>query len=76
MIDPPVMKAMLDGLLRGVEQPPRMGGLPRPSFNVYRQQRPDLQQQERTTDGLMDIALTAAEMLALIEQLAEKHDDA
>jgi hypothetical protein len=45
----------------------------RTASNVYRQQHPDVSQQERTFDGMVTIAAVAQEMLELIEELAQ-HD--
>jgi hypothetical protein len=67
-ITPTIKQAMIGGVLRGVEQATAN------CFNVYKQQRPDLHQQQRTAEGLVDIALTAAEMLVLIEDIEEKND--
>jgi hypothetical protein len=63
MIDSALHKALTDGVLCGVQQ--AAANL----FKVYREQRSDLQQKERTEDGLIDIMLAAEEMLKLIEEL-------
>jgi hypothetical protein len=63
MIDPALRKALTDGVLLGAQQ--AAANL----FKVYREQRSDLQQKERTEDGLIDIMLAAEEMLKLIEEL-------
>jgi hypothetical protein len=62
-----IKQTLADGVICGVREAAVA------SFNVYRQSRKeDAHQQERTANGLIEIVLSAEEMLELIEELGER----